>query len=211
MAGLLLLKANSRSVGWKTLLDSTLNAIQKSKQSVCRGAINQRYVREHMKPRVKNLWVFADSASAAKKGGQAGRLAVASRDIYGFVMGFPSSMHVHCDTPTVCKNREKIFYIDLICSVPTHRLGKALMGLAEEHARKTGCKTVALRAANPDLVPYYNRLGYSRTPVCTRQSRRSERLAMRQLDAHAHERYYDKDTKRKAIEYIDGLWMSKCV
>jgi GNAT superfamily N-acetyltransferase len=60
------------------------------------------------------------------------------------------------------KRRNRFFYVDLICS--RHRKGRKLLDMAEKYARTIRVTHMALRAASKGLIPYYQKLGYSKAP-----------------------------------------------
>ena len=147
-------------------------------------AISPDYVREYMLQRTTHIMWYQTRVVY---------LGTKSQRMDGFLLG-----HVKEQA-----DGKRTFYIDLVCS--KHRKGKALISQAETVAASLRCSTTSLRAASPELIPIYRRMGYERKSDACVHSDRAQRARLRSLD-------------RKAVAFegrswlgYDGWWMSKCV
>lgn len=159
-------------------------------------AINSKYVRDHAMNRTTVLLYTEGITQERGTNKQTKRLRKEKRALTGFAMA-----HVKKDK----ENHNKIFYVDIICSA--HRCGRQLFRMAEQVAKKLECDVIALRAATPNLIKIYNRLGYKRRANdCTHdQDPALDRRKKRDLDEHS------STWTRLTRHDREGFWMSKCL
>ena len=141
--------------------------------------INREYFEEHIVPRTSFILYITDSKGL----------------FCGYALG-------HRKTHQIRGTATRFVYIDLLCSA--NRKGSALLAAAETFALDNGVRRIALRAATADLVPYYQKKGYTRSAdqCVMRYVTRSASSALRELDVDAE---FDDGQPN------EGYWMSKCL
>jgi hypothetical protein len=125
------------------------------------GAVNYQYAKTYMRHRAEVVAFVPRQKCAAKRG------------TCGFGLGFAK-------TEVFDGEQVDIFYIDLVCS-QSHK-GGAILRALEEYAKDNDYQVVALRAAVPQLVKYYQRKGYVKAANACVPPSRASRLILRGLN-----------------------------
>jgi hypothetical protein len=128
------------------------------------GAVNYRYAKAYMRHRAEIAVVIPRQKYAARRGS------------CGFGLGFAK-------TEVFDGEEVDIFYIDLVCSQA--RKGGEILRALEEYAMDNEYHVVALRAAVPELVKYYQRKGYVKQANACVPPSRASRLILRGLNRFA--------------------------
>lgn len=122
----------------------------------------------------------------------------ATKDSEGFLVG---------SVKTLPHNKQKVFYIDLVCSA--HRKGRDLLTRAEIYALSLGYSTIGLRAATPALLNIYRRRGFKRDVDACKKRTRTQRRALRHMDVVAS-KLFQQGSRSGWQTSGEGWWMSKC-
>lgn len=113
--------------------------------------------------------------------------------------------HRICGAAMAQHMSKDVLYLDLICS-DQHK-GKLLMRKVEELARSEGYKRVALRAGVKELIPYYEKRGYTEVEnACTASEKPAKTTQARVALMRKTGGGMVKDDMVK-----NGWWMTKCV
>jgi hypothetical protein len=129
------------------------------------GAVNYRYAKNYMRPRAEVVGWIARRRCTSKGGCSC-----------GFGLGFAK-------TELFEGEQIDVFYIDLVCSQA--RMGGKILTALEDYALENEYAVVALRAAVPKLVKYYQKKGYAKQANACFTPSRASRIILRGLNRFA--------------------------